>query len=85
MMLSGGFSKQKPDMVVASTAFDTTNVERTSAGGLTRGTVTTAPGGATRPTSAYPVNGFKRKSMQYDHSINQSKVLPVHHSQIKYV
>lgn len=61
-MISGGFSKQKPE-ILTSTAFDTTNVERTSAGAITRGTVTTGPGGATRPTSAYPVNGFTRKSM----------------------
>lgn len=40
----------------------------------------TGPGGATRPTSAYPVNGFNRKGLRYDHSINQSKALPVHHS-----
>ena len=40
-MISGGYSKQKPTEVLASTAFETSHVERTSAGGITRGTVTT--------------------------------------------
>ena len=79
-MISGGYSKQKPTEVLASTAFETSHVERTSAGGITRGTVTTGQGGGTRPISAYPVNGFNRKSMNYDHSIGQSKALPIHHS-----
>ena len=78
----GGFSKQRPDIMVASTAFETTKIDGgASAGGMTKGTITK---GTSRPISAYPVNGFTRKSMQYDHSMNQSKGLPVHHSQIKY-
>jgi hypothetical protein len=71
-------------MGAPSTAFET-QIERTSAGGFTRGSVTTG-NGVTRPTSAYPVNGFRKSQdrMHYDYSMGQSKAAPVHHSQIKY-
>jgi hypothetical protein len=71
--------------VGSSTAFET-NVERTSAGAMTRGTVNTIHNRTGRPTSAYPINGFRRSNdkMQYDHSVGQNKGPTIHHSQIKY-
>ncbi len=65
----------------SSTAFET-NIERTSAGAITRGTVNTIQNGTGRPTSAYPVNGFRRSNdkMQYDHTAGKNKGPAIHHS-----